>query len=75
MVYGVRYYYWIPRSLRKHTRDFYLGKYGSITLSEYIENENALLILIHNTKDRDYIKNCTTMKPLRIARLLKETFG
>ena len=51
-MYGVRYYYWVPGSMKINTHEFFKKRYPSISYEEYMENENALVVLVHNTKSR-----------------------
>ena len=49
--------------------------YGGISSEEYIENENALLLLIHPTKSRDFLRGCTSRRATAIKKEFKEVFG
>ena len=76
-VYSRRYYYWVPATLKRMTRAFYHGRYG-IVEQDYKENENALILLIHNTKTLDEIKDLTKTKSRTVKKdvqHLKDTFG
>ena len=61
-LYERRYYCWIKRTLRKHTKDFYLSTYKCISDWEYLSCENIAVLLVHNTKTWRDIKRITCLK-------------
>ena len=74
-MYGVRYYYWVPGSMKINTHEFFKKRYPNISYEEYMENENALVVLIHNTKSRQEIKNITASRAGATVNLFRDVFG
>ena len=58
-MYGVRYYYWVPGSMKINTHEFFKKKYPNLLYEEYVENENALVVLIFNTRSNEEIGDIT----------------
>jgi hypothetical protein len=77
-MYGNRYYYWIPTTLRAKTKEFFDTNYPEL-MSNYSRFENVFVLLIHNTKSQDEIGRLTNMRDQGqvkvVAKLFKETFG
>ena len=77
-LYSKQQYYWVPKTLREKTRLFYQETYGGISTEQYLGDENALLLLIHSTKKKKFLKSCSTNQAAGVTgvmRLFKDVFG
>ena len=72
--FGRKYYYWIPKTLRKNTEVFFQEIYPAIDPQDYIEYENIFMLLIHNTKAKE-ISKMVKVKSAKVTKLFKDTFG
>jgi hypothetical protein len=70
-----RYYYWINKSLTKHTKEFFGESYKNVSSDVYKKYENVFMLLIHNTKTGSEIRSMTKKNSGKVAKLFEETFG
>ena len=74
--YGRKYYYWIATTTRKNTKKFFIESSFNLSSQLYDQNEDAFMLLIHNTKTQNEIGALTKLKSGgNVIKLFKDTFG
>ena len=73
-MYRSTYFYWVPDSMKINTHKFYRERYPNISPQMYEQNENALVVLVHNTKSDREIMHITACRSGSTVKLFRELF-